>query len=116
MATRLMGEKCRFIIENGDTSFDLTGYIRSLEFAPVFDTCIDDDEVIIRGTQMELNISVIGSGKQLFLDPPENEPECRLEPLKSFEADPDIWRCDYCKQVNDRTQLYCGHCGGEKPE
>ena len=97
----IVGKATRFMIETDDVLFDITGHVTSCSLS--------------QSTfgMVEAEFTIIGDGIQLLMDSPEVKTETPPKPLKDFSDIPEIRRCGYCRQLNDKDQLYCGHCGGE---
>ena len=99
--TIVMGKITRFIIEQNDITYDISGFVTSYELRQEFDGVVEAD------------FTVTGSGIQILLDSHKVKTDRPPKPLKDFDDIPEIRRCGYCRQLNDKDQLYCGHCGGE---
>lgn len=99
----IAGNITRFMIETNGVTYDISGYVTQCTLNSRMDE------------PMEAEFTVVGDGVQLLMDGPKVKTEKVPKPLNDFGHIPEIRRCGYCRQLNDKDQLFCGHCGGELP-
>ena len=108
-----MGNLTRFIIEQDDMCFDISGYITDYSIGTdidVIDFGLDQFAGLVEST---LTINIVGAPVITTANAEDFKIKDIKEPLDDYNHVPGIRRCGYCRQLNDKDQLFCGHCGGE---